>query len=82
MTLTTDLASLAFARKLIASEGRHLREQAGLSLSEVAATMPGRPRAVDVRAWEDGRVRPHQKNALAYGALLVELKELALGGAE
>lgn len=71
---TTDLASLGYARRLIAEQGRELREKARLSLSEVGGSIGVAPTVIG--RWEAGEIRPRRENAMAYALLLVELAEL------
>lgn len=74
--MPTDVVAVAYARQLITSRGRQLREAADLTRSSVAATLPGTPRAADITGWEAGTIRPQAKNALAYAAILLELEQL------
>lgn len=73
-----ELLLLARVRRLAkVGEAKLLREQAGLSLHEIAS-------AVDVSVtciwrWENGRRSPQGDAALRYGALLDQLAPLTAG---
>ncbi len=73
----TDLASLGYARRLIATDGRRLRERARLSITEVGGSLGVAPTIV--AKWEADQIRPRRENALAYAQLLLELAELGDG---
>lgn len=71
-----DLLLLARARRLASTgEARRLREQAALSLREVADAV-GMPHTTLWR-WENGQRTPHGAKASAWALLLDELKAQA-----
>lgn len=69
---TADLVRLSTARRLASNgEGRRLREAAGLTRAEVAATCG--VTAVTIWRWENGHRSPHGVPALKYEHLLSAL---------
>lgn len=72
---TSDLEKLARVRRLIAEgEARRLREQAGVTLSEVAGA--SRVDTATVWRWENGQRRPRGDIALRYLKVLDRLAAL------
>jgi DNA-binding transcriptional regulator YiaG len=70
----TGAVSLVEARQLASSgEARQIRQQAGLSLAEIAEAV-GVGRATVYR-WETGLRSPHGAPARRYGSLLRALRE-------
>jgi len=72
-----ELESIAYARRLVASgAARSIREDAQLSLSDVAAALGVDP--ATVLHWERGTRRPRAENALVYTRLLKRLQDQGL----
>ena len=72
---TTALVDLVRARRMgRTGEARALRQRAGLSQGEIAATVG--VSTPTVQRWELGERSPHGEPGSAYGRLLAQLQEV------
>ena len=70
-----DVLRVARARQLAAGEGRRAREEAGLSLREVADALS--IDVADLSRWERGLVRPRTASALRWLDVVEALRRTA-----